>query len=140
MAGKRAAFSSARIMRSFRNSAESTRSADANGAQMECNGKDKDKERNRCGQKVQTDIGKIKPTAGQPKYRCAKRNRDGYLIKNKAVSDVGVDGYQQRNCQAAKGCVSESFTGHLRSINHERLPKSNHAHSKNTDEPPRNSG
>jgi hypothetical protein len=57
---------------------------------MECNGKDK--EGNRCGQKVQTDIGKIKPTAGQPKYRRA--DRDGYLIKNKAVSDVGVDGYQ----------------------------------------------
>jgi hypothetical protein len=63
MAAKRAAFSSARIMRSFRNSAESTRSADANGAQMECNGKDKDKdkERNRCGQKVQTDIVRLNP-------------------------------------------------------------------------------
>ena len=40
MAGKRAAFSSARIMRSFRNSADNTRKA---------------------------DVGEVKPAAGQPK-------------------------------------------------------------------------
>ena len=38
-------------------------------------------------------------------------------IVNQPVSDVGVYRRQQRNCQAAKGKVSESFTGHLGSIN-----------------------
>ena len=36
---------------------------------------------------------------------------------NQPISDVGVNRRQQRNCQAAKGKVSESFTGHLGSIN-----------------------
>ena len=45
--------------------------------------------------------------------RRAKR----YYVVNQPISDVGVNRRQQRNCQAAKGKVSESFTGHLGSIN-----------------------
>jgi hypothetical protein len=39
--------------------------AATHGAEMERDRKDI--ERNRCGQKVQTDIGETKPAAGQPK-------------------------------------------------------------------------
>ena len=66
MAGKRAAFSSARIMRSFRNSADNTRKA---------------------------DVGEVKPAGGTQRKdtKTDNRYRDSYLVENKAVSDVGVD-------------------------------------------------